>query len=234
MVCSLLNEKGVGAAAVARSLGHKPQWVARRVAIGTRLSKVAEDKLSTGGIGSTLAHALCALSGKEQDAVLGAMERHALKHSETLTLLSAYRVADDTDRKELLRAPLAVVRPEVPASPAISPTVTVLERRLEQIRKALVSLADFTIPEELAPGEKRRVEARFRSVLTELENTAGAHGIGQAVPNPTGGYDESEQSPQPISRIDTGPSEGSRSPGDCRARSFSCILFTGPGRLLAG
>jgi len=31
-----------------------------------------------------------------------------------------------------------VVRPQVPSSPAISPTVTVLERRLEHIREALV------------------------------------------------------------------------------------------------
>ena len=35
VVCSLMSEEGIGPASVARSLGHKPQWVARRVAIGT-------------------------------------------------------------------------------------------------------------------------------------------------------------------------------------------------------
>ena len=239
VVCSLLSEEGIGPASVARSLGHKPQWVARRVAIGTRLSSSAEDRLAKGAIGPTLAHALCALTAKEQDAVIGAMERHALKLGETLALLSAYRVADEADRRELLRAPLTVVRPQVPASPAISPTVTALERRLEHIRETLVSLAEFTIPEELAPSEKRRLEARFRSVLTELENTACAHGIEQAVPNPTGGYDESEQRPprqfpQTISRIEAGAAEGNRSTGDSERDRAPAFLLRQQGNCPQG
>ena len=243
VVCSLMSEEGIGPARVARILGHKPRWVARRVAIGTRLSPMAEDKLAQGAIGPTLAHALCALSAKEQEAVIGAMERHALKLRETLALLSAYRVADEPDRRELLRAPFTVVRPQVPSSPAISPIVTVLESRLEHIREALVSLADFTIPEELAPSEKRRLEARFHSVLTQLKNTACAHSIGQAAPNSTGDYDESEQRPerqlpQPISRIEAGTPEGCRSPGDSERDRTAAFLLRhqgdrSPGRMVA-
>jgi ParB-like chromosome segregation protein Spo0J len=96
VVCSLMSEEGLSAASIARRLGRKPQWVARRVEIGTRLSPVAEGKLAQGEIGPTLAHAL---SAKEQEAALSAMERHGLKLPETLALISAYRVADEADRR---------------------------------------------------------------------------------------------------------------------------------------
>ena len=64
------------------------------VDIATRLSPTAENKLAHGVIGPTLAHALCAVPVKDQDALLGALARHGLKLREALTLISAYRLAD--------------------------------------------------------------------------------------------------------------------------------------------
>ncbi|MCP4897124.1 MAG: ParB N-terminal domain-containing protein, partial [bacterium] len=112
VVCSLLTEERLTHNSIARLLQRKPQWVARRVDIGTRLTSTAEDKLAHGTIGPSLAHALCALPKKDQDAVLGSIDNHALKHREALVLVSTYRMADETDRRELLRAPLGLVRAE--------------------------------------------------------------------------------------------------------------------------
>ena len=243
VVCSLMSEEGLSPARIARQLEHKPQWVARRVDIGTRLSPTAENKLAWGEIGPTLAHALCALPAKDQDALLGAMQRHGLKLREALTLIGTYRLADEPDRRELLRSPLGVVRAEPSACPTTSPAATALERRLEHIQEALVSLADFVIPEELAPAEKRRLEARLRSVLAQLHDTACAQGIQQAASNPTGDPDEPIQRPthpfpQPTSWAQAKPGEGCSSPGDSRRDPpAACLLrLSGdcpPGGLLA-
>ena len=46
---------------------------------------------------------------KDQDALLETAERHGLTPRETLTLLSAYRVADEPDRRRLLKEPLGEV-----------------------------------------------------------------------------------------------------------------------------
>ena len=234
VVCSLMSEEGLSAASIARRLGRKPQWVARRVEIGRRLSPAAEGKLARGEIGPTLAHALCALSAKEQESVLSAMERHGLKLPEALALISAYRVADEPDRRELLRSPLGVLRPEPAPSPAISPTATVLERRLQAIQEALVSLAEFTIPQQLAPAEKRRLEARLRSVLAQLQNTACAQGTQQAIPNPEGETNEAEQRPtqqfpNPAPFSEAGPGEDHRTPGDPERNPTAACLLRHPG-----
>ena len=220
VVCSLMSDEGLSPGRIARSLGHKPHWVARRVDIGTRLSPVAQNKLAQGSIGPTLAHALCAVPQTDQDALLGVIQRHALKLREALALLSAYRVADEAERRELLRTPLTVARPQPPSSPAISPTTTVLERRLEHIREALVDLAGFTIPDELAPVEKRRLQARLHSVLAQLQDTVCAQDIDRAIPNPKGDEDEPEprtprqHSPHPSSSTETRPGQDPGAAGD--------------------
>jgi len=244
VVCSLMNEEGLSQARIARKLGHKPRWVARRVDIGTRLSQTAEKKLAQGTIGPTFAHALCAVPVTEQDAVLGAVERHGLKLREALRLLGSYRVADEPDRRELLRAPLQVVRSGSSSSPATSPTVTVLERRLEYISEALVSLTEFSIPDELAPPEKRRLEALLHGVLAQLQTTVCAHTIEQTEPkNHTGDTDESEQRterklPQTHPCGEAGADKDRGSQGDARRdRAAACLLRhqgdCSPGRLVA-
>ncbi|MGH8649718.1 MAG: ParB/RepB/Spo0J family partition protein, partial [Burkholderiales bacterium] len=174
VVFSLLRDEGLTQNTIARKLRRKPQWVARRVDLATRLSSTAQTQLAHGSMGPTLAHALCALPDKDQDALLGAIDRHRLKHREALVLLAAYRVADEPDRRQLLQAPLGLVRAEPAPSPATSLDTTQLEQRLEGIRDALVSLTHFTIPEHLAPAEQRRLRARLRSVRAQLHHTARA------------------------------------------------------------
>ena len=242
VVCSLMNEEGLSQARIARKLGHKPRWVARRVDIGTRLSQTAEKKLAQGTIGPTFAHALCAVPVTEQDAVLSAVERHGLKLREALRLLCSYRVADEPDRRELLRTPLEAVRSGNSSSPATSPTVTVLERRLEYISEALVSLTEFSIPDELAPPEKRRLEALLHGVLAQLQTTVCAE---QTEPNHTGDSDESEpRTERKLPRTQTNPcgetgaGKDRRSQGDpTRDRAAACLLRhqrdSTPGRLVA-
>ena len=183
---SLMNEEGLTPNRIVRLLERKPQWVARRMDIAKHLSATAEDKLARGAIGPTLAHALCALSGKEQDAVLSSIDKNSLKAREALALVATYRVADEIDRHELLKAPLGWVRAEPTPTPTTSPDATELEKRLEHIREALVSLANFVIPPELAPAEQRRLDARLQSVLDQLQQTACALGIEHEGPNLTG------------------------------------------------
>ena len=158
VVCSLLTEEGLSPTAVARLLRRKPQWVARRVDIATHLSPTAENTLAQGKLGPTVAHALCGVPCKDQDALLSCIDCHGLKLREALALVSAYRVADKQDRRILLNAPLDLLRPEPQPSPASSPALTECEQPLESTRQALVSLAYFAIPPEIAPAEKRRFE----------------------------------------------------------------------------
>ncbi len=175
VVRSLMTQDGLTPKRVELLLGRKPQWVKSRVAIGNHLGTKGQRSLAQGNIGTTLAHALCGVSSKDQDFLLGAMERHGLKHQEALALVSSYRVADEVDRLTLLDAPLDVLRPS--QSPVISPTTSGLEHRLERIREALVDLAEFVIPPELTPAEQRRLGALRKSVLAQLHNTSRALGL---------------------------------------------------------
>ncbi len=186
VVYSMMKKDGLTQKSIARQLRKKPQWVARRVDMATLLSQTAENKLAAGKIGPTLAHALCPLSTKDQDGLLCAIENHGLKLQEALMLVSAYRVADETDRRALLKAPLEHVRPEPAHSQTISDSTTVLEKRLEHIHEELVSFAEFNIPDKLVPAEKRRLEALHRSVLSQLRQTLRALGIEHEDSNFTG------------------------------------------------
>jgi len=84
VVCSLRQEEGLSPTAISRLLGRKPQWVARRADIATRLCFLGQQALAQGRIGPTLAHALCAFSGSEQEKLLGAIEGHGLSLREAL------------------------------------------------------------------------------------------------------------------------------------------------------
>jgi ParB-like chromosome segregation protein Spo0J len=108
VVRSLVTDEGLTPAATARLLGRKPGWVEQRLLFATRLSSTAKDELGRGALRPTVAHALCALGHADQDAVLQAMARHDLRTREALTLVHAYRVADERDRTDLLRDPHAV------------------------------------------------------------------------------------------------------------------------------
>jgi hypothetical protein len=172
VVCSLIDDDQQSLPAVARLLGKRRQWVERRLAIGRRLCPRGQQKLAVGLIAPTLAHRLCALPAGEQDALLATIERHALKPTEALALLSAWAVADPSEQRALLRNPLATVRRAVPHT--FSPHAMTLEHRLKEIGNALRDLATFEVPAELAPAEQRRLAALYRATRTVFDETARA------------------------------------------------------------
>jgi ParB-like chromosome segregation protein Spo0J len=181
VVWSLMKDDGLTRKRVEDLLDRKTQWVRSRATIGKRLGDKGQRSLARGDIGLTLAEALCGVSSKDQDLLLGAKERHGLKHQEALALVSSYRVADEVDRRTLLDSPLDVLRPS--QSLVISATATGLEHRLERIREALVDLADFVIPPELTPAEQRRLGALRKSVLDQLLHTTRALGLEDSISN---------------------------------------------------
>ena len=172
VVCSLIDDDEHNVAAVARQLGKRRQWVERRYAIGRRLCMRGQQQLAAGRIGPTLAHRLCERPADEQDALLATIERHALKPTEALALLSAFAVADSSEQRALLRNPLATVRRAV--AHTLSPHAIALEHRLEEISNALRDLATFEVPAELAPAEQRRLAALYRATCARFDETARA------------------------------------------------------------
>ena len=170
ITASLRKDDGLSELAIARALKKTLRWVVSRLDIDRHLGAAGKDRLARGAIGPSAAHVLCGLSDKDQAAVLAAAEHHGLTERASIALFEAYRVADEADRKRLLRDPKGILEPA--PSPAQSPLVTALERRLERIRSALLDLTCFSAPVGLSPPEARRIDAVFRSVLIELEKTA--------------------------------------------------------------
>ena len=148
VVCSLRDEEKLGPCAIGRLLGHKREWVERRIALGRRLSRHAQDELGRGGIGPTLGHELSRLAHEEQDRVLGAVARHQLGQRDALALVHAWRTADENDRRELLREPLGLLRPDAAQSRTLSPRARDIEAELERLSAALQTLTLFTLPDD--------------------------------------------------------------------------------------
>jgi hypothetical protein len=168
VVCSLMQEDGRTAGQVARFLGHKPDWVARRIRLGTKLGPAGEEHLASRAIGPTLAHALTQLAEDDQDSLLQSIDKHGLRTGEALKVVEAYRAADPIDRKQLLRAPLEHLRAELQRNPILSPRAVHLEAELRRMRQALADLGAFQIPAELAPAEQRRLAAIYYGAIEQL------------------------------------------------------------------
>ncbi len=184
VVCSLLDEDGFTPTRVARFLGHGADWVCGREAIGRRLGPAGRHALAREEIGATFARALCAVPKKDQDAFVGAVLRHGLGDRDAVVLVKAYRAADGEDRRGLLAAPMDAVRPQAP-SPTLTPRAVTLERQLLGHAESLRALASFTLPDDLAPAERRRLEAVRRGVLAQLATTATTLGVAAPLPDPT-------------------------------------------------
>lgn len=170
VVESLVKDDGLTVRTAAHLLGHKKQWAARRMLLATRLGARAQDELAHGRIGPSFAHALTALPEEDQDRLLEVVLAHRIRATDAVTLVHAYRVADETDRRGLLRDPEGTLRPA--PSPVSSPRAAELEGRLEIFRRTLADLRLFTLPDDLSPGERRRLEALERSLHQELADTA--------------------------------------------------------------
>jgi ParB-like chromosome segregation protein Spo0J len=161
----MLAETGVGLATVARVLGRRKSWVVRRHAL-LGLDPAVQREVDAFAIGPSLAYALCGVQAELQRDLVACRQRLQLREREAMTLLAALRLCeDDAERNRLLRDPLAVLRPP-PAPTVTGPLAASLELRLEEIRRALETLADFALPDTgLTDAERRRLAAQYRSVL---------------------------------------------------------------------
>jgi hypothetical protein len=172
VVCSLREDDKLGPSAIARLLGRKPAWVDGRLALGRRLSPHAKEALGRAELGPTVGLELCPLAHDEQDRLLGAITQHGLGARDALALVRVWRAADERDRSELLRDPLGVLRPPAADTETRSVRARDLEAEIERLRTALQDLALFKLPPELAPPERRRLEALWRGLVAELRATA--------------------------------------------------------------
>jgi ParB-like chromosome segregation protein Spo0J len=170
VVESLIHDDKLTSKAVGHLLGRKPGWVSARLALATKLSPRAAEKVASRDLGPTLAHFLTALSHNDQDAVLATISHHGLNTRESTMLIQAFRVADATDRRTLLKDPLATVRPET--SPIASPQLAQLEQLLDGVSKALAELRELKVSPDLSGAERRRIEALHRRVCREVIETA--------------------------------------------------------------
>jgi ParB-like chromosome segregation protein Spo0J len=186
VIRSLVEDDGLSLASVAQLLNKRKPWVARRIALATRLSPAVQKKIEQGAIGPALGYAFCALSAAGQEAVLRSVERHALREREALALISAWRAASsDRERAALLSDPIPVVRPQAQSGLPLSALAMNLHERLENMRQAITDLSSFQIPEQgLSDAERRRLEAEYCFVLNLLSETAPKLGGAPTQPSP--------------------------------------------------
>jgi ParB-like chromosome segregation protein Spo0J len=212
---SLIHEDGLSMAGVASLLGHKKEWVARRVALMTKLSPKAQEFLGQGKIGPTSAHHLTALAGNEQDKILETFVQHPLRHIERLALIESYRVGDPADRRELLANPLGTLRPK--SSPAFSPRFQEIEHRLEQLTRELRDFRGAVVPNDLPPAEQRRLEAlncAFRQELILTANEITKEKTHDHTPYSINGSGSGNSAEDPGNVGTRGDSEDCRAPRD--------------------
>lgn len=175
VVHSLVEDDKLTLKAAAKLLGKKVGWASCRLALSKHSSAKTAEAVSKGTVGVSLAQELTALSDEEQDNLLEAMGKHGLRSREAILLVHTYRVASTSDRKQLLKDPIPLLRPK--PTEIISPRATDLEERLKIMGKTIEELRSFSIPSDLAPPETRRLSALYRSVCQELVQTVRALGF---------------------------------------------------------
>jgi hypothetical protein len=182
----LVRDLGYTEKRAARALGHDLKWAKLRLPLDAKLSKRAQEKLADGTIGPTLAHALCPLAAEDQDELLAAIERHGVGPQKAIALIETYERGDEVDRRELLRDPLGVLKKRDEAMPQVSPRAKDLERRMVKWQRQLAEIRSFRLPNDLAPAERRRLEAVWRGLVDEVAITHRAlGGVLQDAPPPT-------------------------------------------------
>jgi len=177
VVRSLVEDDHLSQRAVAKLLGRKVGWVARRLALAKNLSAAAAERVSKGELGVSVAHVLTTLPPDHQTTLLQAIDKHGLRTREAILLVQTYRIATDSERRQILKDPIARVRPR--PTPIVSPRAADIETRLEMFRKTLEELRAFTLPADLAPAEERRLSAQYRAVCAELVQTVQELGLDQ-------------------------------------------------------
>ena len=78
-VVHALREDGMTVVGIAELSGRKKRWVAQRLALASELAPSLHKRIDSGGLGPTLAHALCPLAHDVQEKIVAALQRHRLK-----------------------------------------------------------------------------------------------------------------------------------------------------------
>ena len=178
---SIIKDDGLTVRCVANILGRRKEWVIGRRSL-LRLSPGARRLLASGRINLMVARLLTAISHKDQDAILAAVEKHALKMGEIQLLIQTWRAASDEEKPGLLADPL--FKKEQQDSPNHSARLKALEAKLSAIRNALDEFQDLIIPQDLAQAEQRRLQALCSSIQNQINQMAdGFRGeVSDAVP----------------------------------------------------
>jgi len=196
VVASLRGDDQLGPKTIARTLGKKPAWVLRRLALVDALSPAVERKLDAGRLTPELAYALTGLGPADQERVVAAAERHSLGPRKAAVLVSALRaVGSAEERERLLTAPHALF-----AQPALGQSAVAarIEERLRRAQGVLAELAELELPPDLSEAEQRRLGALLRSVDEQIHTLAGrATGVAQPEPTPPRQEDVHERPEEP-------------------------------------
>ena len=166
---SMIKDDGLTVRCVANILGRRKEWVVGRRSL-LRLSSNARQLLASGRISLMVARLLTAISHKDQDAILAAVEKHSLKMRETQLLIQTWRAASDEEKPSLLADPL--FKKEQQISPNYSARLKALEAKLSAIRNALDEFQHLIIPQDLAQAESRRLRALCASIQNQINQMA--------------------------------------------------------------
>ena len=166
---SMIKDDGLTVRSVANILGRRKEWVIGRRSL-LRLSPGARQLLASGRINLMVARLLTAISHKDQDAILAAVEKHALKMREIQLLIQTWRSASDEEKSGLLADPL--FKKELQDSPSHSVRLKALEAKLSALRNALNEFQSLIIPQDLAEAEQRRLQAICSSIQNQINQMA--------------------------------------------------------------
>ena len=168
---SMITDDGLTVRSVANILGRRKEWVIGRRSL-LRLSPGARQLLASGRINLMVARLLTAISHKDQDAILAAVEKHALKMREIQLLIQTWRAASDEEKPGLLADPL--FKKELQDSPSHSVRLKALEAKLSALRNALDEFQDLIIPQDLAEAEQRRLQAICSSIQNQIDQMSSS------------------------------------------------------------
>ncbi|MBI3097147.1 MAG: hypothetical protein HYY93_02710, partial [Planctomycetes bacterium] len=153
VVRSLAEENKFSPVAVARTLGHKPAWVKRRLSIAHRLAAELAAPLDRGTLSFSLALALSDFPKSEQVRLAEAASRHRLSLAEGKAFLATWRAVPDGALREALLADPRSALPKSPdqgASP-LSSDAAAIEARFDAIEKALDAFPEVLPPDLTDP-----------------------------------------------------------------------------------
>ena len=154
VVASLVDEDRLSATAVAKLLGRKKTWVARRLLLAGKLAPELKLRLDAGRLCLTVAVALCEFDRRSQVRLADVSSRHGLSTREALAFLVTYRMLPgEPAREDLLRDPrCAQPQASDQGSSPLGAAAARIEARLDGLEAALGDLSLLMKGEVLPAG----------------------------------------------------------------------------------